>query len=74
MKIKNQEGDALDSNMSLAEFGNAMKQLNLNDVPHHKRPQAIIDHLMRIMGDAVIDKEKAQEIHISRILHRKRNG
>lgn len=68
MKIKNNEGDALESNITLAEFGSAMKQLNLADVPPHKRAEAIQDHLMKIMADTISDKEKAQEIHISRIL------
>jgi len=74
MKIKNQEADALESNMTLAEFGNAMRQINFDGVPAHKRPAAIMDHLMKIMATAITDKEKAQEIHISRILHQRKHG
>ena len=32
--------------------------------------EAIKDHLMRVMADTIKDKEKAQEIHISRLLKR----
>lgn len=71
MKVNNIQKDALESNMSVHEFGNAMKQLNLSDVPTERRSDAIKDHLMRIMADTIVDKNKAQEIHISRILKAK---
>ncbi len=72
MTVKNIQADALKTSMSLHEFGQAMKQCTLDGVPEHKRPEAIFDHLMRAMADAVHDKQKAQEIHISRILKAKR--
>ena len=71
MKIKNIQKDALESNITLDQFGNAMKQLNLSDVPTERAEEAIKDHLMRVMADTIKDKEKAQEIHISRLLKRK---
>jgi hypothetical protein len=74
MTVKNIQADALKTSMSLQEFGQAMKQCNLDGVPEHKRSEAIFDHLMRVMADAVHDKQKAQEIHISRILKAKKNG
>jgi len=74
MKVKNVQADALKTSMSLAEFGNAMKQLNLNGVPEHKKTAAIMDHLMYVMANSVHDKEKAQELHISRILHQRKHG
>lgn len=70
MKIKNIQKDALESNITLDQFGNAMKQLNLSDVPAERVGEAIKDHLMRVMADTIKDKEKAQEIHISRLLKR----
>lgn len=74
MTVKNIQADALKTSMSLQEFGNAMKQLNLNGVPKEKHTAAIMDHLMHIMAETVHDKEKAQEIHISRILHQRKHG
>lgn len=71
MKISNKQADAIPSRMSIHEFGNAMKQLDLSSVPKHKHSQAIMDHLMGIMADSITDREKAQEIHISRLLKRK---
>lgn len=72
MTVKNIQAEALKTNMSLHEFGEAMKQCNLDGVPEHKRTEAIFDHLMKVMAHTVTDKEKAQEIHISRILKAKR--
>ena len=69
MKINNKQADAHESNITLVEFGNAMKQLNLDDVPDHRRAEAIQDHLMRIMADSIRDKEVAEQLHISRILN-----
>lgn len=68
MKIKNQQADALPSNMTTHEFGEAMSKLDLASIPMHKRKSALMDRLMQIMANAIIDKEKAHEIHISRIL------
>ena len=71
MKVSNKQAEAIPSRMNIQEFGDAMKQLDLSSVPKHKHSQAIMDHLMRIMADSITDREKAQEIHISRILKRK---
>lgn len=70
MKIKNKRAEAHESNITLVEFGNAMKQLNLDGVPDHKRAEAIQDHLMKIMADSIRDKEVAEQLHISRILNK----
>lgn len=71
MKVNNKQADALDSNLTTLELGQAMSQLDLSSVPPHKRPKAVMDHFMRIMADAIHDKDKALEVHISRILHNK---
>ena len=71
MKITNRQAEALDSNMTTAELGQAMSQVNLSAVPPHKRKAAIMDHFMRVMADAIHDKDKAQEIHVSRILRQR---
>lgn len=71
MKIKNIQKDALESNLTLDQFGSAMKQVNLSGVSTERIGEAIKDHLMHIMADTIKDKEKAQEIHISRLLKRK---
>ena len=72
MKITNRQADALDSNLTTEEFGKAMGEIDLQSIPPHKRQKAVMDHLMKIMADAIQDKDKAQEIHISRILRNRK--
>ena len=71
MKVKNTQKDALESNLTLGQFGHAMSQLNLTDIPRERAAEAIKDHLMQVMANSIRDKEKALEIHISRLLMRK---
>jgi hypothetical protein len=71
MTVQNKQAEALDSNLTTHELGQAMSQLDLSSVPPHKRHKAVMDHLMRIMADAIYDKDKALEVHISRILRNK---
>ena len=71
MKISNRQAEALPSNLTTDELGKAMAQLDLSSVPLNKRQAAVMDHLMRVMADAIHDKDKAQEIHLSRILRQR---
>lgn len=71
MKINNKQADALESNLTTDELGKAMDQLDLSTVPPHKRASAVMDHLMHIMAKSILDKEKANEIHISRLMRNK---
>lgn len=73
MKVKNVQADALPTNLTTVEFGKAMSQLDLSSVPKQRRPKAVMDHMMKIMADSLIDKRKAEEIHISRILHNRKH-
>ena len=45
----------LRSRISLKEFGQAMRDLDLASVPMHKRPLAIKRHLLEIMGRELLD-------------------
>lgn len=74
MTVKNIQANALETHLSLHAFGKEMKQLNLNGVPKERRSAAIMDHLMKIIANSVHNKEKAQEIHISRLLHQHKHG
>lgn len=58
----------LPANISLLDFGKAMSQLRLSDIPAHNRTKALIDHLMRIQQDTIIDRKVAAEIEFSRRL------
>lgn len=71
MKIKNTQAEALPSNITPQELGKAMAQLDLSSIPEHRRSEAIMDHLMRIMADSIQDQKEAQIIHMSRIMRQK---
>ena len=45
-----------------------MSQLNLNEIPAHRRAEAIRDNLDRIAADVIHDREKASEIRSGLIL------
>ena len=72
--IRNSQAEALTSNLTPTQLGQAMQQLDLSTIPPHKRADAIRDHLMRIMADSIHDRSKATEIHAARYLHAKRQG
>lgn len=67
MTISNPQKDALASNIDMHELGKAMNQLNLSDIPEHKRKSAIFDHFMRVMADTVQDGNAADKIRQARI-------
>jgi hypothetical protein len=71
MLIRNRQTDALPSSITPTQLAQAMQQLDLSAIPEHKRPQAIRDHLMRIMADTIHDRTTAFEIHASRLLRQK---
>ena len=54
--------------MTTEELGKAMSQLNLNEIPAHRRAEAIRDNLDRIAADVIHDREKASEIRSGLIL------
>lgn len=60
--VTNRQKNAAPTSMTEAEFGNAMSQLNLSEVPPHMRSSAVMDHLMKIMADNVHDGRLAQKI------------
>ena len=54
--------------MTPEELVKAISQLNLNEIPAHRRAEAIRDHLARIAADVIHDREKASEIRSGLIL------
>jgi len=71
MKIRNNEADRLNSTITLPQFADAMKALDLSSVPQEKRAKAIMDHLMLVMASTVTDRSKAAEIIGARLLRAK---
>lgn len=70
MKIRNRQSDALPSEITLAQFGQAMRQLDLSTVAPNKRKTAVFDHLMTVMADNVADPQARFEILMSQRLRR----
>ena len=68
MTVTNKQKDALPADLTLHELGKAMSQVDLSNVSPHKREKAIFDHFTRIMGDTLVDKDKAREVKASRKL------
>jgi hypothetical protein len=52
----------IDSNLTLHQFGHAMKQLDLSHIPPHNRAKAIREHLTKIMADTVTDTDAKQKL------------
>jgi hypothetical protein len=69
MLIRNRRRDAHPANLTLHQFGDAMSQLNLDNVPPHARARAILDHLARIMSTTITDPTVRAEVSASRVLH-----
>ena len=79
MKLKNQvvsnpEGQALPSGLTAVEFGKAMSQLDLTNIPEEKRVAAVMDHYFIIFADNVDDKEIALRVRAARQLKNHRRG
>ena len=49
MSVYNREKNRIDSNLTLEQFAEYMKQLNRDDIPLENRKMATIDHMMRII-------------------------
>jgi len=57
----------LKTNISLTDFGKAMAQIDLTDVPEHHHHRAVKDHMLRIQQDTIADQKLANEIAFARI-------
>jgi len=57
----------LSTNLSLTDFGKAMSQIDLSNVPEHHHKRAVKDHLLRIQQDTITDQKLANEIAFARI-------
>lgn len=73
MLIKNAQKDALTTDMTLDEFAAAMKALDLESIPAHKRRRAIMDHLAGIMIEEIHDRSAAIELAAARVMRAKQS-
>jgi hypothetical protein len=69
--IINHEKQRLSSNLTLNQFAQAMRQLDLSAVAPENRSKAIQDHLAHIMIHSIHDRTQAAELVAARLLHLK---
>lgn len=70
MIIKNQQKDALQSSMTLQEFGKAMSALDLQSIPAEHRKAAIMDHLAKIMIQKIHDRPMAADLSAAYLMRK----
>lgn len=66
--VRNRMAEALPASITPEQLGQAMAQLDLSAIPPEKRQAAVIDHLLRVMGDTIQDRQYATVIHAARIV------
>lgn len=62
MQIRNREKERLNSSIGLKEFGEAMASLDLQSIPPHKRPMALMEHFLKIQAQTIHDRDFAEEL------------
>jgi len=72
MLVKNPQKNALKSSITPQQFGKAMAELDLSAVPEHRKQQAVMDHLAKIMAGTIHDRSVAIEIAASRLMRLKK--
>ena len=62
-------GSTLPSNMTLKQFGQAVAQLDLANIPAERRKDALKAHVLRLAATSLQDKALADEIGSSYLQH-----
>jgi len=73
MLVKNLQKDALKSSITPEQFGKAMSELDLSDVPEHRKQEAVMDHVAKIMAGTIHDRAVAIDLIGARLMKAK-NG
>ena len=68
MQVKNRQLDGLKSSITPEQFGKAMAELDLSDVPPHRQQEAVMDHVAKVMAGTIHDRDVAVEITAARLL------
>ena len=68
MKVRNAQKDAIPANITVEELGKAMAQLDLQNIPPHKRHEAIMEHLGRIASETAALPSDRQKLMTARLL------
>ena len=68
MKVRNAQKDAIPAHISLEQLGTAMAQLDLQNIPPHKRHEAIMEHLGRIASETAALPSDRRKLMTARLL------
>jgi len=68
MRVRNRQKDAIPANITVEELGTAMAQLDLQNIPPHKRHEAIMEHLGRIASETAALPSDRQKLMTARLL------
>lgn len=73
MKVTNRQKSALQTSMTLQEFGQAMSALDLQSITPDKRPRMLMDHLARIMIQKIHDRSVAADLSAAYLMRKNRD-
>ena len=68
MLVQKTKDKFLKSSIPPEHFGKAMAELDLSGVPKHRRQEAVMDHVAKIMAGTIHDREVAVELTAARLM------
>ena len=71
MNVRNRQKDAIPATITVEQLGKAMAQLDLSNIPEHKRYEAIMEHLGRIASETAARPSDRQKLMTARLLRAK---
>ncbi len=74
MLVQKTKDKFLKSSITTEQFGKAMAELDLTNVPDHRRQAAVMDHVAKIMAGTIHDREVAIELTAARLMRAKKRG
>ena len=74
MQAKRRQPEGLKSSITPDQFGKAMAELDLKGVPKHRRQEAVMDQVAKVMAGTIHDRAVAIDLTAARLLRQKRNG
>ena len=68
MKVRNAQKDAIPANITVEQLGKAMAQLDLPNIPPHKRQEAIMENLGSIASETAVLPTDRRKLMTARLL------
>lgn len=71
MNVRNRQKEAIPANITVEELGSAMAQLDLQNIPPHRRHEAIMEHLGRIASETAARPSDRRKLMTARLMRAK---